>query len=142
LEISRIVEDLEVRKEFLVQMWSMHRDRGPFLDTVSSRWNTLTFSDLAWLESEEVLVVETFYRELEEFRLYIRFTQDMPNMLSSRYEWMHRRLEAYGRMALERLGGAPARPLVEFEEEDPEVPLLQYTAPAPEAVPEATGAPD
>lgn len=135
LEVARIVEDLDVRKEFLVAMWSSHRDRAPFLETVFSRWHTLGFHDLACLDIEEVVVIDTFFRELEEFRLYIRFTQDMPTMLSSRYDWMVRRLEAYGRLAVEALGGAPERPLVEFEDEDPEVPLLQFTVPDPDEVP-------
>jgi hypothetical protein len=135
LEVSRIVEDLDVRKEFLIAMWSSHRDRAPFLETVYSRWNTLSFTDLACLELEEVVVIDTFFRELEEFRLYIRFTQDMPTMMSSRYDWMLRRLEGYGRLALEALGGAPERPLVEFEDEDPEVPLLRYAIPDPDEVP-------
>ncbi len=136
LEVSRIVEDLEVRKEFLIAMWSSHRDRTPFLETVFNRWSTLSYADLAALETDEVVLMETFFRELEEFRLYIRFTQDMPNMLSSRYDWMLKRLEAYGAMAVEALGGAPQRPLVEFEDEDPEVPLLQYTIPDEDDVPQ------
>lgn len=135
LEIARIVEDLDVRKEFLIAMWSSHRDRAPFLETVFSRWNTLGFNDLACLELSEVVVVDSFFRELEEFRLYIRFTQDMPTMLSSRYDWMLRRLEGYGRLALESLGGAPERPLVEFDDQDPEVPLLKYTVPDPDEIP-------
>jgi len=118
LEISRIVDDLEQRKEFLVQMWSVHRKREPFLETVFSRWTTLNFEQLGYLDLEELVIVEGFYRELDEFRLYIRFTQDMPNMLSNRYDTLLKRLEAYGRLAIEALGGAPERPMVEIDDDD------------------------
>ena len=46
-------------------------------------------------------------------------------MMSARYDWICRRIEAYGRMAVEVLGGAPERPLVEFEDEDPDGALIQ-----------------
>jgi len=117
LEISRIVEDLEARRDFLLQVWSAHRKREPFLETVFSRWSTLDFPMLAELETDEVAIVEAFYRELDDFRLYIGFTQDMPTTLGDRYDELIQRLTAYGELALERLGGAPERPLVEFEDE-------------------------
>jgi len=126
LEVARIVEDLQVRREFLVQMWSLHRDRGPFLDSVFSRWRTIGFDDLTSLSVDEVVAVEAFYRELDEFRLYISFTQDMPTMLSSRYDWICERLEAYGDLAVEALGGAPKRPMIEFADEDPDQSLLKF----------------
>lgn len=138
LEISRIVEDLDVRRDFLIQMWSAHRKREPFLDTVHSRWNTLDFPMLAELETDEVVVVEAFYRELDEFRLYVSFTQDMPTTLGDRYDEMTRRLAAYGELALERLGGAPERPMVEFDEdrEEQAALLLEFPTPrTPEPVP-------
>lgn len=144
LEISRIVEDLDMRRDFLIQMWSAHRKREPFLDTVHSRWNTLDFPMLAELETDEVVVVETFYRELEDFRLYMSFTQDMPTTLGDRYDEITQRLAAYGELALERLGGAPERPMVEFEEEGEEqaallleFPILRAADPAPAPEPAA-----
>lgn len=130
LEISRIVEDLDVRRDFLLEMWSVHRKREPFLDTLFSRWTTLGFPLLAELETEEITVVDTFYRELEELRLYFSFTQDMPTTMGDRYDWMLTRLQAYGELALEALGGAPERPLVEFEDaaEDEAARLLEFPA--------------
>ena len=111
LEIQRIIEDLGLREEWLVETWNRHRDRGPFLDTIFSRYRTLSMTELALLDSGALLSCEAFYRELEALRLYFRFTQDMPATLADRYHDSLRRIRAYGQMALEALGGAP-EPLV------------------------------
>lgn len=128
LEIDRIVEDLELRRDFLLDTWSRHRDRGPFLDTVFSRWTTLSMTDLGLVEAEALLACESFYRELEDFRLYIRFTQDMPTTLADRYDVALQHLAAYGALAIERLGGAPERPIFTFEDDAADASLF---APAP-----------
>lgn len=132
LEISRIVEDLQQRRDFLVQMWSLHRDRTPFLETLSSRWASVTVGDLLHLDEEAMVIVEAFYREVDEFRLYVRFTQDMPVMLSGRYDWMVKRLDAFGEAAITALGGAPRRPTLP-RDEHPDASLLKYTLDAPAA---------
>lgn len=142
LEISRIVEDLDVRRDFLLQMWSAHRKREPFLDTIHSRWNTLDFPMLSELEPEEVVVVESFYRELDEFRLYISFTQDMPTTLGDRYDEMLLRVAAYGDLALECLGGAPERPVVEFDNDEEERVAALLEFPIRRAVEDAPGSSD
>lgn len=128
LEISRIVEDLDVRRDFLLDVWSVHRKREPFLETVHSRWTTVGFPLMAELGTEEVAIVDTFYRELDEFRLYISFTQDMPTTLGERYDWFLERLTAYGHLAIEALGGAPDRPMVDFEDraENEAASLLEF----------------
>lgn len=118
-EIARIVDDLEVRQAFLLDIWGRHRDRGPFLDTVMSRWGTLGFPELALLPADAILKVEEFYRELEEFRLYLRFTEDMPTTMSESYRWQLRRLEGYAEQAVDALGGTPERPLLDFPDTDP-----------------------
>lgn len=114
MEVDRIVEDLEIRRSFLIEIWSRHRDRGPFLDTVFSRWRTLALSDLALLDAEAMVACEAFYRELDELRLYFQFTQDMPTTLDERYDEALVRVSAYGTLAVRLLGGAPVRPIVEF----------------------------
>jgi len=117
LEVSRIVEDLEARRELLLEVWSRHRDRGPFVDTLHSRWRTLSMPDLAVLDTEMVVQVEAFYRELDDVSLYFRFTQDMPTTLAEAYDEALLRLKAYGALAIEALGGVPKRPMVEFHDE-------------------------
>jgi hypothetical protein len=114
LEVDRITTDLEYRKGFLLEVWSRHRDRGPFLDTVFSRWRTLAMSDLALMELECVTSCEAFYRELDELRMYFQFTQDMPTTMESRYDESVRRVRAYANLAIQLLGGVPSRPIVDF----------------------------
>lgn len=114
MELDRIVTDLEWRKGFLLEVWSRHRDRGPFLDTVFSRWRTLALSDLALMEIETVTACEAFYRELDELRMYFQFTQDMPTTMESRYDEATVRIRAYANLAIQLLGGVPTRPIVDF----------------------------
>lgn len=119
MEIDRIVEDLDVRRAFLVDVWSRHRDRGPFLDTVFSRWRTIALTDLALIEHDAMVACEAFYRELDELRLYFQYTQDMPSTLDEQYAKALVRIVEYGALALSALGGAPERPVLTFEEVTP-----------------------
>lgn len=112
LEIARIVDDLELRRDFLMRMWSKHRDRRPFLDTVFNRYKSVGFPDLAELEPEQIAAVDGFFRKIDEFRLYVAYTQDMPTTMADRYDFMVVRLRAWGESALDALGGAPERPEV------------------------------
>ncbi len=126
-EIDRIVEDLVQRRELLLDAWSRHRERGPFLDTMFSRWTTIGMTDLALIDSDALVACEAFYRELDDFRMYCRYTQDMPTTMAERYELALRTLDAYGRLAVERLGGVPDRPVVVIDDEIPvlEAPRLE-----------------
>ena len=117
-EICRIIEDLELREAFLIDMWSRHRDRGPFVDTLFSRWTTLPFTHLALLEPDTLLKCEEFYRELEEFKLYLSFTEAMPATMAESYRFQLKRLAAYAEQAVEALGGPPERPVIEFPDDD------------------------
>ena len=124
LEVERIVEDLEAREAMLVDIWSRHRDRGPFLDTLHTRWRSLSLPDMATLHGDQLVALESFYRELDDLTMYFRFTQDMPTTLSDVYSDGLRRLQAYGQIALDALGGAPPRPLVAFDDEVDEAEAL------------------
>lgn len=110
LEIARIVDDLELRRDFLLRMWSKHRDRRPFLDTVFNRYKTVGFPDLVDLDPEAVAAADQFFRKVDEFRLYVSYTQDMPTTMGERYDFMVPRLRAWGELAIDALGGAPERP--------------------------------
>ncbi len=127
LEIARIVSDFEIRRDFLKFVWSAHRDRRPFLDTVYSRWTTVGFPDLALLKTEEVAAVDTFFSEVEDFRLYISYTNDMPEALIDHYDWISKRMRGYGELAIELLGGEPERPELVFAD-DPDGALLEFPA--------------
>jgi len=112
LEIDRLLDDLERRRDFLIEVWGHHRARAPFLETVFHRWSSLGFPDLVMLEVDEVAIVSAFYRELEDLRIYLSHTQDMPRALALRYDRAFVRLSRLGEEALAALGGAPSPPMV------------------------------
>ncbi len=114
MEIDRIATDLEWRKTFLLEVWSRHRDRGPFLDTIFSRWRTLALADLALMDLEAMTACEAFYHELDELRMYFQFTQDMPTTMEVQYVEAARRIRAYANLAVQMLGGVPSKPIVDF----------------------------
>ena len=138
MEIARIVDDLELRRDFLVRMWSKHRDRKPFLDTIFNRWKTVGFPDLTELDPSEVAAVDGFFRKVDEFRLYVSYTQDMPTTLTERYDFMVPRLRAWGEQAIDALGGAPERPEV-LDAEMREGFLLAFPEGSGDAEPEPIG---
>lgn len=108
-DVDRIVEDLEFRREFLREIWSVSRDRGGFLDTITTRWRDLGMDDLVELETDDVVAIDGFYRALDDFQLYLRFTEDMPATLLDRYDRTLETLKELGEDVIERLGGAPDR---------------------------------
>ncbi len=112
-DVDRICEDLEFRREFLREIWSVSRDRGAFLDTITSRWRELGADDLLEFDPDDVLALDAFYRALEDFQLYLRFTDDMPATLLDRYDRTLDRLKALGDDVIARLGGAPERGVVD-----------------------------
>lgn len=115
-EIARIVMDLELRRPFLMDVWGLHRDRAPFIETLFTRYRTLGAPDLAELEIEEAAVVDRFYSNLHEFKLYLSFTQDMPSTLHDKYARILDRLDALGTRAIDVLGGEP---ILDEHEDDP-----------------------
>lgn len=125
LEIARIQRDLVAREAFLMVMWSRHRTREPFLDTTFSRWRSLSMTDLACLAPATIQAVHGYFDELESFRLYVRYTDDMPMMLAEAYATRLRRLSRLGDAALVSLGGVP-KPMHDL----PDLPLPE-PPPAP-----------
>ncbi|MED5371976.1 MAG: hypothetical protein VX899_13240 [Myxococcota bacterium] len=86
LEIRRVTEELEDRRDLLIMVWGEQRARAPFLDTVYTRWRTLPFSELLRLTTPQVEACSDFYRELDRLRLYLETTQDMPKALAQVYD--------------------------------------------------------
>lgn len=110
LEITRLLRDLEERLDFLVTVWSRHRTRVAFTDTLFSRYRTLQATDLVLLEEDALTLVETFYDELESLRQYLLYTEDMPRTLEEVLAVRLRRLRLRAMPAIDVLGGAPDRP--------------------------------
>lgn len=117
-EIQRIIDDLELRQRFLIDMWARHRDRGPFLDSLFSRWRTLSMGELLLLDQEAMPHLEAFYRELEDLRLFFTFTDDMPTTLEGRYELGFKRLKYFAEAALAALGGQLELPSSPWDDEE------------------------
>ena len=112
-DVDRIVEDLEFRRDFLREIWSVSRDRGAFLDTITSKWRELGADDLLQFDHQDVVKIDGFYRALEDFQLYLKFTDDMPTTLIERYDRTLDKLKELGDEVVERLGGAPERGVVD-----------------------------
>jgi len=116
LEIDRLLDDLDRRRDFLIEVWGHHRARAPFLESTFSRWGTLGFVDLVLLETQELDLVSAFYRELDDLRLYLGHTSDMPRALAVRFDASLARLQRLGDEALGALGGAPSPPIIDLGE--------------------------
>lgn len=132
-DIHRIIEDLDFRREFLRDIWSAHRDRGPFIDTAVARWTELDANDLLHFSSDEVVKMDSFYRALADFQMYLRYTDDMPTTLLERFDRSLTRLRDLGEEVVNSLGGAE-RPVVDFEDGSDPHSVMNLFAP-PQRVP-------
>jgi hypothetical protein len=128
MEIDRIVEDLATRRPLLLEVWGRHRDRGPFLDTLFSRWETVGFVELTSLDPEVATSIDIFYREVANFRLYVAYTQDMPSTLTDRLDAVLVRLRELAGPAIDALGGLP------FGHRPPAPPTLPPLAIGPRVI--------
>jgi len=139
-ETARIIDDLDVRREILRDLWSLHRDRGPFIDSVAQTWKTMPANDLLLLESETLILIQAFYRTVDDFRLYVAYTQDMPTTLIERYDRTLDRLRAIADALVQTSGMEPARPIFDHGDVDPEV-LKFFTPEWPSTDDEAAAEP-
>ena len=106
-EIRRVTEDLERRKPLLVEVWGRQRIRAPFLDSTFSRWKTLGFETLMVLDRDQIEALEGFFRELDDTRLYLLYTEDMPRALDRVLTGALTRLKECANQALCFLGSPP-----------------------------------
>lgn len=104
VEVRRVVEDLLRRRDLLVHVWSKSRVRAPFLDTTFSRYRSLPMTDLLVLDSDEVRAVEAFYREMDDLRFYLAYTEDMPQSLATVLDGSLARLVPMATRVLTSLG--------------------------------------
>jgi hypothetical protein len=117
LELTRIVEDLEFRRDLLIDVWGKHRDRGPLIDTVFSRWETIAVGELTDLDENTNLLLDSFYRELAELKLLFTYTEVMPTQLGDLYDRCVVRMRAAADPALAALDVEIIRPeLPAFDE--------------------------
>ena len=104
VEIRRVVEDLLRRRDLLLHVWSKHRVRAPFLETTFSRYRSLPMTDLLALDTGEMRAVEAFYREIDDLRFYLSYTEDMPQSLATILDSSLARLVPLATRALASLG--------------------------------------
>lgn len=103
LEVRRMLEDVLFRKGLLVEVWSKMRARKPLLNTLRSRYDEIPATDLMLLPADVILEVERFYRVVDEFRLYLESTEDMPGTLENYYVNYSSQMEQVGLSALAAL---------------------------------------
>ena len=115
LEIQRVVEDVDERRELLVRLWGMHRDRWPLAQTAFSRWKTLRSEQLDQLAPDVVVRVDAFYAALEDWLTYLETTEDMPLHLDWNWRQHHTQLAVTGRRALEVLDPPPTADVPEVD---------------------------
>lgn len=104
MEVARVVVQLRERLEFMVTIWSRHRSREPFLDTLFTRWRTAALPDLVLLEPEQVRALEGFYAVVDDLRLYLTWTDDMPVTLHDALEARLVELTEFAEKAIGALG--------------------------------------
>jgi hypothetical protein len=104
LEIRRIVTGLELRRDYLATLWSRHRAREPYLETLASRWGSLGFDHLVELESSAIVSLEAFYETLGDVRLYCQYTEDMPATMLDAMDAFREQLHELGEAALAAIG--------------------------------------
>lgn len=104
LEIRRIVVGLESRRELLASLWGRSRAREPMLQTIHSRWAGVQMHHLLILEPEEIVALEAFYGLLDEVRIYVSFTDDMPTTMLDEMDSYREQLRELGEEAVRCLG--------------------------------------
>lgn len=106
-EMLAVVLDLEQREHLLLEVWSAHRDRGPFFDTLATGWSAIGFDDLLLLDLEEYRTVRAFHRLLDAFRMYATWTEDMPATMAAKLGETRVELRQLADAAVTALGVVP-----------------------------------
>ena len=78
LDARALMARLEARKDDMIAMFSLHRDREPLLSPLRSWVPSASFQDMAVLSPREQGAVAAFYEALDSLRWYFRYTSDMP----------------------------------------------------------------
>lgn len=104
LEVRRILRRLQEREAQLVELWSKHRAREPFVDTLFARWATAGVTELTLLSPEAIGPLSAFHDAVDDLRFYLRHTDDMPTTLGDRLRAEIEALEPLAADALRGLG--------------------------------------
>ncbi len=104
LDAANIMRRLEARREEMITLFSRLRSREPMLETIASRFSSITFHDLARLPLREQAAVNQFYECLGELRWYFTYTEDMPSTVQQTISGLHRRLVEAHRKLVDAVG--------------------------------------
>ena len=94
LDANNVMTRLAARHEAMVQRFSRHRDRAALVEPLSTWFSSITFGDLAALETREQRAISRFYESLDELRWYLSSTEDMPNQVTLTLSQSLRRLQS------------------------------------------------
>ncbi|MGC4115956.1 MAG: hypothetical protein QM765_15490 [Myxococcales bacterium] len=100
LDAEGLVKRIDERKDEMIAMFSLHRDREPLLTPLRSWVPSASFQELSVLPTEQQTAVTAFYEVLDGLRWYFRYTNDMPGTAQQVFAHHRRKLEsAYAALA-------------------------------------------
>jgi hypothetical protein len=108
LDADGVMRRLEERKDEMIAMFSLHRDREPLLSPLRSWVPSASFQELAQLSTEQQTAVSAFYEVLDALRWYFRYTNDMPGTAQRVFAHHRRTLERSHQLLQAALGPAVA----------------------------------
>jgi hypothetical protein len=78
IDSSRLFDRVvQRRKEYMV-IFAVKRTREHFKDVFESKYDTITFSDLALLSPELIGCLDAYYSRIDDLKWYLNSTEDMP----------------------------------------------------------------
>jgi hypothetical protein len=111
LDATGVMRRLADRREEMVTIFSQQRDRGALLAPLRSTFDTLRFSDLAILNTQDQRVVHDFHEALDDLHWYLQYTVDMPGTLELKLQHYLRGLATAFQKLVDRLGVVSERQL-------------------------------
>lgn len=106
-EIERVVTAIRQDRVYFMMYWNGMRERSPMVDAVQTRWHEHSAETLLALAPHELRAVTRFHERLQEFRVYVSHTDDMPATLEHRLSQAADRFTTLGTETLTALGRTP-----------------------------------
>ncbi|HEY3449544.1 MAG TPA: hypothetical protein VGK67_24540 [Myxococcales bacterium] len=122
LDAEGVVKRVAERKDEMIAMFGLHRDREPLLSPLRSWVPSASFQELTQLSTGQQSAVTAFYEVLDGLRWYFRYTNDMPGTAQQVFAHHRKRLAASYLQLQAALGPAVAVPASEAPEAPPPAP--------------------
>ena len=106
LDSDGVMKRLEERKDEMIAMFSLHRDREPLLSPLRSWVPSASFQELTQLTTDQQTAVSAFYEVLDGLRWYFRYTNDMPGTAQQVFAHHRREMERSFKLLRAALGPA------------------------------------